>query len=104
MRVSWKLCSHSATSHPHVPPFAKHPVLLSMKGQERQRVMGSILNTTSQLGLHESREEKRRKRGGWRGKYRKAKSERRSLSNGGVRQGAYLRKPATKEGEKKDRK
>lgn len=66
MRVSWKLCSHSATSHPHIPPIAKHPVLLSVEGQERQRVMGSILNTTSQLGLHESREEKGRARRGWR--------------------------------------
>lgn len=52
----------------HIPPphspTAKHPVLLSVEGQERQRVMGSILNTTTQLGLHESREEKARKRGG----------------------------------------
>lgn len=68
MRVSWKLCSHSATSHPHIPPTAKHPVLLSVEGQERQRVMGSILNTASQLGLHESREEKGREGGGWREK------------------------------------
>lgn len=66
MRVSWKLCSHSATSHPHIPPTAKHPVLLSVEGQERQRVMGSILSTPTQLGLHESREEKARERGGWR--------------------------------------
>lgn len=51
-------------SHPTPTfPTAKHPVLLSVEGQERQRVMGSILNTTAQLGLHESREEKERERG-----------------------------------------